>query len=78
MRPVNRDTIHGLPIYSGSMEAKEVIDWIEALTSHFLYKEILEDKRVKLEKARLKGSALTWWNYLQGERVKEGKGMITS
>lgn len=38
LRLVNRDTIDGLPIYSGSMEAEEVIDWIEALTSHFEYK----------------------------------------
>lgn len=55
-----------------------MIGWIEALTSHFEYKEIPEDKRVKLEKARLKGSSLTWWNYVQREIVKEGKSMITS
>lgn len=78
LNSVNRDTIDGLPIYSGSMEAKEVIDWIEALTNHFEYKEIPQDNRVKLAKARLKGFALTWWNYVQGERVKEGKSMITS
>lgn len=69
LKLVNRDTIDGLPMYSGSVEAEEVIDWIEALNNHFKYKEVPDDKRVKLAMARLKGSALAWWNYEQGERV---------
>ena len=45
-----------LPIYHGKMESEEVLGWIEALENYF----DLEDKKVKVEKAKLRGTSLTW------------------
>lgn len=54
-----------LPMYGGKMDNEEVLDWIDALDNYFDFKEVLEDQKVKLDKTKLKGSALTWWNYTQ-------------
>ncbi|XP_057835307.2 uncharacterized protein LOC131045734 [Cryptomeria japonica] len=67
-----------LPVFSGKMNADLALDWIEALTSFFECEDIPEKQRVKMEKSKLKGAALTWWNFIQTERVKNGKSMINS
>ena len=72
------DTKIDLPIYSGKMDPKEVMDWIDALTSFFDYEEIPEHQKVKIAKSKLKGSALNWWNFTQAERVKMDKNQIST
>lgn len=67
------DTKIDIPIYSGKMDLEEFKDWIDALTSFFDYKKILEHQKVKIVKSKLKGSALIWWNFTQVERVKMDK-----
>lgn len=52
--------------------------WIEALNNHFECKETPNNKRVMVAKYKIKGASFTWWNCLQGDRVKEGRSMITS
>ncbi|XP_059073655.1 uncharacterized protein LOC131874339 [Cryptomeria japonica] len=46
--------------------------------SFFECEEIPEHQRVKIEKSKLKGAALTWWNFIQTEKVRNGKNMINS
>lgn len=58
LKLVNRDNVESLPIYSGSLNGEDVLEWIEALNNHFENKEVLEEKRVSLEKSILKGSSL--------------------
>ena len=48
-----------LPIHQGKMESEEVLGWIEALENYFDQKDIEEDKKVKVAKARLRGTTLT-------------------
>lgn len=67
-----------IPTYSGKMNAKEFVDWRDVLNNYFEYKEVVEEKKVKFAKTKLKGAYLTWWNYTQGERVKMGESMIHS
>lgn len=67
-----------IPTFYGKLDVDEVAEWIDAMNNYFDYGEILEFDRVKFAKSRLKGSTLVWWNYAQGERVKNGKNMITS
>lgn len=67
-----------IPMYGGKMDVEEVIDWIDVLNNYFEYKEVPKDKKVNISKIKLKGSSLIWWNYTQGERVKQKKSMITS
>ena len=50
-----------LPMYQGKMESEEVLGWIEALENYFELEDIDEDKKVKITKARLRGTTLTWW-----------------
>lgn len=67
-----------LPMYGGKMDNEEVLDSIDALDNYFDFKEVLEDQKVKLAKTKLKGSALTWWNYTQLERLRRGKPKINT
>lgn len=60
------------------MDVDAIVDWIEALNNHFECENIAEKNKVKIAKSKLKGPTLTWWNFTQGEKVKEGKNMITS
>lgn len=65
-----------IPMYGRKMYVEELIDWIDSLNNYFEYKEVIEDKKVKFAKTKLKGFVLVWWNYTQGERVKQNKSMI--
>jgi len=67
-----------LPMYEGKMNSEEVLDWINALDNYFEYKEMPKEQKVKLAKTKLKGLALTWWNYVQSERLRKGKEKISS
>lgn len=78
LKSLNKDNIEGLPIYNGSLNGEELLDWIEALNNHFEYKEVAEEKRVNLAKSRLKGSTLVWWNMMQEEREQIRRKKITS
>ena len=73
-----KDAKGDLPIFLGKMDVDAIVDWIEALNNHFECENIAEKDKVKIAKSKLKGPTLTWWNFTQGERVKEGKNMITS
>ena len=53
------------------------VDWVDALNSFFECDEILENQRKNIAKSKLKGTTLTWWNITQGDRVKNGKGLVT-
>lgn len=50
-------------MYGGKMDNEEILDWIDALHNYFDFKEVQEDQKVRLAKTKLKGPALTWWNY---------------
>lgn len=42
----NRDSSNSrgdIPMFSGKMDAEEVIDWIEELNNYFEYQEVPED-----------------------------------
>ena len=50
-----------LPIYQDKMASEEVLGSIEALENYFDLEDIEADKKVKVAKARLRGTTLTWW-----------------
>ncbi|XP_059067510.1 uncharacterized protein LOC131858325 [Cryptomeria japonica] len=54
------------------------MDWIEALENYFECEVVLPSQKVKLAKSKLKGPALSWWNFLQNERLEEGKEVIST
>ena len=52
------------PIYEGSLNAEELLDWIIALDTYFDYEDIKEDKKVRHAVTKLKGHAALWWDEL--------------
>jgi hypothetical protein len=65
-----------IPIFEGSLNAEELLDWIRALDTYFDYEDIEEDKKVRHAVTRLKGHAALWWDELQADRRSKGKQKI--
>ena len=74
---IRKRPIAEVPSYSGSLNPKELIDWINELEEYFEYEEIEDPNRVKFVKMKLKGHASIWWKEVQLERNQRGKGKIT-
>lgn len=67
-----------LPMYGGKLYGEEILDWIGALDNHFECEDVEEDQKVKVEKSKMKGHSLLWWNFVQTKRRKKRKSKITS
>jgi hypothetical protein len=67
-----------IPVYEGSLNAEELLDWIRALDTYFNYEDIEEDKKVRHAVTKLKGHATLWWDELQADRRCKGKQKIKS
>ena len=67
-----------IPVYEGSLDAEELLDWIRALDTYFDYEDIEEDKKVRYAVKKLKGHATLWWDELQVDRHSKGKQKIKS
>jgi hypothetical protein len=53
-----------IPVYEGSLDVEELLDWIRALDNYFDYEDIEEDKKVRHAISKLKGQAALWWDEL--------------
>ena len=49
------------------MEGEEFLDWVDSIESYFDWKEVLEERKVKLVGAKLRGPASTWWKHYQND-----------
>lgn len=78
LKSIRGDVTDRLPTYGGCLNSKEVNEWIEAITNHFELNEVPKIDKVRIAKGKLRGSALSWWNYVQGERIKNNKNLISS
>jgi hypothetical protein len=67
-----------IPMYEGSLDVEEILDWIRALDKYFDYEDVEEDRKVKHVVTRLKGHATLWWDELQADRRCKGKQKIKS
>eukprot|EP00253_Pinus_taeda_P013296 PITA_13296 len=65
-----------IPMYEGSLNTEELMDWIRSIDQYFDYEEVEENKRVKFAVTRLKGHAAIWWDELQTSRTRKGKSKI--
>eukprot|EP00253_Pinus_taeda_P018546 PITA_18546 len=66
-----------IPTYEGSLNAEELMDWINPLDKYFDYEEEAnEKKKVKFSFTRLKGHGAIWWDELQTSRTRKGKSKI--
>ncbi|CAL2280662.1 unnamed protein product [Prunus armeniaca] len=60
------------------MQPEEFMDWLNNVERIFDYKDVAEDRRVKLVAIKLKKHASIWWEHLNKQRVWEGKRRIES
>ena len=65
-----------LPKFQGSLNPKEFVDWLNQIESIFEYYEVQDSKKVKLVSIKQRGRTLAWWEQLQVQRVRRGKGKI--
>ena len=78
LKALSGKALEGVPLFSGQMDPDSVVDWIDSIENHFECDGISEAQKVMVAKSRLRGSALTWWKFVQTEREKDGKGPIVT
>ncbi|RVW21772.1 Transposon Ty3-I Gag-Pol polyprotein [Vitis vinifera] len=54
--------------FDGWMELEEFVDWLDNIESYFDWKEVPEERKVKLFEAKLRGTATFWWKHYQHDR----------
>jgi len=62
--------------YEGKLDPEEFLDWLHMVERVFKYKNIPEDKKVKLVALRLQKYASLWRTNLCAKRVRESKSKI--
>ena len=65
-----------VPEYEGKLDPEKFLDWLHTVERVFEYKDIPEDKKVKLVALRLHKYASLWWTNLSTKRVRERKSKI--
>lgn len=65
-------------MYDGSLKEEGLLDWIAAMDAYFDGEGVPDEQKVKLEKTKLKGHALLWWDHEEVDRRKRGKTKVTS
>ena len=64
--------------FEGKFDPEEFLDWLHTVERVFEYKDVLEDKEVKLVALRLRKYASLWWANLCAKRIRERKSKIRS
>ncbi|PKU87302.1 RNA-directed DNA polymerase [Dendrobium catenatum] len=67
-----------LPEFEGRLDPDEFINWLHTIERILDYKEIPQERIVKLVAIKLKGNASLWWENLKRSRQREGKSRITT
>jgi len=65
-----------IPEFEGKLDPDEFIEWLQTVERIFDYKEIPDDKKVKIVALKLRKYASLWWTNLLTKRVRQGKGKI--
>jgi hypothetical protein len=65
-----------IPDFEGKLQPDEFVDWLQTVERVFEYKEVPEEKKVKIITVKLKKHASIWWENLKKNRECEGKRKI--
>ena len=74
--PIKQRKAVGIPEFEGRLDPNEFLEWLQAMERAFEFKEIPEDKKVKLVGLKLRSFACLWWTSLLAKRVRQRKGKI--
>lgn len=66
-----------IPEFYGTLKAEEFIDWLNTVEWVFEFKDVPDNKKVKLVGISLKGRASTWWEQVRVMRERRGKPKVT-
>ncbi|GKA57705.1 putative CCCH-type zinc finger family protein [Tanacetum coccineum] len=65
-----------IPEFDGKIQPDEFLDWLHTVEKVFDFKEVSEDRKVKLVAIKLRKHAGLWWENLKMRRVREGRKTI--
>lgn len=65
-----------IPEFTGSLNAKDFIDWLSMVEEILDFKQVPDDMRVSLVATRFKSRASAWWSQLKESRRNSGKPRI--
>lgn len=72
----NLDFKAEIPKFEGHLDLDMFLDWLRTVERVFDYKDIPEEKKVKLVALKLRKYASIWWANLMTKRARKGKGQI--
>ncbi|KAI5327722.1 hypothetical protein L3X38_027118 [Prunus dulcis] len=72
----NFDMKVDLPEFEGTIQPDDFVDWLNTFEHIFDYKEMLDEKKVKIVAIKLRRSASAWWEQLKTRRDCIGKSKI--
>jgi len=64
--------------FEGKLDPDEFLEWLQTFERIFEYKDIPEDRKVKLGALRLRKYASLWWTNLNATRTRERKSKINT
>ena len=67
-----------IPEFEGRLDPDEFLEWLQTVERVFEYKDVPEDKKVKLVALKLRKYASLWWENLIKKRAKRGKTKVRS
>ena len=65
-----------IPEFEGQLDPDLFLDWLQTVERVFDFKEIPEERKVKLVALKLRKYASIWWSNVVAKRARKGKGKI--
>jgi len=65
-----------IPEYEGKLDLEDLLDWLHTVERVFEYKDVSDEKKIKLVALRPRKYASLWWTNLYAKRVRERKTKI--
>ncbi|PWA72114.1 hypothetical protein CTI12_AA275430 [Artemisia annua] len=67
-----------IPEFEGRMQPDEFLDWLHTVERVFDFKEVSDERKVKLVALKLRKYASLWWENLKRQRARDGKRPLRS
>jgi len=62
--------------FEGQLDPNLFMDWLQTVERVFEFKDILDERKVKLIALKLRNYASIWWSNIVTKRVRKGKWKI--
>ncbi|TXG46352.1 hypothetical protein EZV62_028147 [Acer yangbiense] len=62
-----------IPDFEGKMQPDDFIDWFTTVERIFDFKDVPENRKVKVVAIKLRKHASIWWEHLKRQREREGR-----